>query len=255
MIVTRLLGFSDDTFAAMQRIRETALVRFDSLFTRTQQLWGLQNHRRFHAQFVERFDEGEGSFLEKFHKQLEAADDDLYQLAAELLYVQQFFTSLTGPEKKIENVRTVGWCAHPAEVPEWAVAGVKRGLAGDQSLNQHRPFHLAWLNEFLIHWHGLADGTRRELLEDPWRFAGEVRTVEGSHGAHQPMREAWLYLIFPNCFEGISSRKDKRLIRETFKDRLEQGPSENIDADLLAIRRSLSLQEGEGFHFLSTAAY
>ncbi len=26
------------------------------------------------------------------------------------------------------------------------------GLAGDQSFNQHRPFHLAWLNEFLIRW-------------------------------------------------------------------------------------------------------
>jgi hypothetical protein len=45
--------------------------------------------------------------VEKFRKQLEGMDDNIFQLAAELLYVQQFFTSLAGPDKKIENVRTV----------------------------------------------------------------------------------------------------------------------------------------------------
>src|SRR4051794_21871961 len=131
--MARLAGFPEETYAAMRRIRETALVRFDSLFTPDRRLWGLQNLRRFHTLFVERFDEGEGTFLEKFRKQLEGADDDVFQLAAELLYVQQFFTSLTGPEKKLDNVRTVlGWCSHPVPIPDWAVTGVKRGLAGDQ---------------------------------------------------------------------------------------------------------------------------
>lgn len=248
--MARLAGFPDETFVAMQHVRDTALVHFDSLFTPGRELWRLQNLRRFHALFVERFDEGEGSFLEKFRKQLEGADDGVYQLAAELLYVQQFFTSLTGPDKKIENVRTVlGWCTHPVSIPEWAVAGVKRGLAGDQSFNQHRPFHLAWLNEFLITWQEAPDVDRKELLSEPWRFAQKVRAVEFSGGAYQPMREAWLYIVFPEAFENISSRKDKRLIREAFTSRLAKGATDNIDADLLAIRESLSPQEGEGFHF------
>jgi hypothetical protein len=105
--MARLTGFPEETYIAMNRIRETALVRFDSLFTRERNLWILQNLRRFHALFVERPDVGEASFLEKFRKQLEGADDNIFQLAAELLYVQQFFTSLAGPDKKIENVRTV----------------------------------------------------------------------------------------------------------------------------------------------------
>jgi len=248
--MARLAGFPEETFVAMQHISETALVRFDSLFTPGQKLWSLQNLRRFHVLFVERFDEGEGSFLEKFRKQLEGADDETYQLAAELLYVQQFFTSLAGQDKKIENVRTVlGWSTHSAPIPEWAVAGVKRGLAGDRSFNQHRPFHLAWLDEFLIHWHGLPEAGRRGLLDDPWRFAQTVREVDFSRGAHQPMREAWLYLVFPDAFENISSRKDKKLIREAFKGRLAEGPTDNVDADLLAIRKSLSSLEGDGFHF------
>lgn len=115
-------GFPKETFFAMDHIRETALVRFDSLFTPERKLWSLQNLRRFHAMFVERFDEGEGSFLAKFRTQLEGADDDVLQLAAELLYVQQFFTSLTGPTRKLENVTTVlNWCTHPVKIPEWAV--------------------------------------------------------------------------------------------------------------------------------------
>ena len=99
--MARLAEFPEAPFVAMQHHRDTALVHFDSLFTPGRELWHLQNLRRFHALFVERFDEGEGSFLEKFRKQLEGADDGVYQLAAELLYVQQFFTSLTGPEKKL----------------------------------------------------------------------------------------------------------------------------------------------------------
>lgn len=248
--MARLAGFPEETFVAMQHVRDTALVHFDSLFTPGRELWHLQNLRRFHALFVERFDEGEGSFLEKFRKQLEGADDGVYQLAAELLYVQQFFTSLTGPDKKLENVRAVlAWCTHPISIPEWAVAGVKRGLAGDQSFNQHRPFHLAWLNEFLISWQEVPDADRKELLSEPWRFAQKVRAVEFSGGAYQPMREAWLYIAFPETFENISSRKDKRLIREAFTSRLSEGATDNIDADLLAIRKSITPEEGEGFHF------
>ena len=193
---------------------------------------------------------GEGSFLQKWRKQLEEADDDVLQLAAEALYVQQFFTSLTGPEKKLQNMKVVlSWCTHPPSIPEWAALGVKHGLAGDQSFNQRRPFHLGWLNEFLIHWQALPGTERKELLDDPWRFAQEVRRFEFSKGAHQPMREAWLYIVFPDRFENISSRKDKRLIRDSFKNRLEKGPTENIDADLLEIRKQLTSQEGEGFHF------
>lgn len=248
--MARLKGFSEETFAAMNHIRDAALVRFDSLFAPGRKLWGLQNLRRFHALFVERFDEGEGSFLEKFHKQLEEADDDVFQLAAELLYVQQFFTSLTGPNKKIENVQAVlSWCTRAVPIPEWALSGVKQGLAGDQSFNQHRPYHLAWLNEFLINWHSFSEADRHELLDDPWRFAQEVRRIECSWGAYQPMREAWLYLIFPDTFENISSRKDKKSIREAFMDRLEQGVSDNIDRDLLEIRKGLATVEGDGFHF------
>jgi 5-methylcytosine-specific restriction protein B len=248
--MAQLARYPQETFAALDRIRNTSLITFDSLFTPQRNLWTLQNLRRFHALFVERFDEGEGTFLEKFRKQLDGANDDDYQLAGELLYVQQFFTSLTGPAKKIDNVNVVlSWSTHPIPIPEWAIEGVKQGLAGDQSFNQHRPFHLAWLNEFLIQWQELTQTERQDLLAEPWRFAAHVRGIDFSGGAHQPMREAWLYMMFPDHFESISSRKDKRLIREAFRHLLKGGTSDNIDADLLEIRQNLTPRAGDGFSF------
>jgi hypothetical protein len=248
--MVKLSEIPDATYTALQHVRETCLIQYDSLFTPERKLWSLENLRQFHALFVERFDQGEGTFLEKWKKQLEGASDDILQLAAELLYVQQFFTSVTGPEKKLENVRTVlAWCAQPPSIPEWAVDGVSRGIARDQSFNQHRPFHLAWLNEYLIHWQELPEAERNVLLNDPWRFAKDVRAVEFSLGAYQPMQEAWLYIAFPDSFENISSRTYKQRIRDAFDDRLQRGPSSNIDLDLFEIRKSLSSQYGEGFHF------
>jgi hypothetical protein len=248
--MARLSNYPEATFIALEHIKGTALVRFDSLFNPERSLWTQQNLKRFHALFVERFDLGTGKFFEKWRKQLEDANDDIFQLAAEVLYVQQFFTSLTGPDKKLENVRTVlGWCAHPTTIPDWAVNGIQTGLAGDQSFNQHRPYHIAWLIEYLLHWHGFDAQRRDELLSNPSMFADDVRSFESTHGAHQPMREAWLYMIFPDHFESISSRKDKRAIREAFSDLLQHGPTSDIDADLLDIRGRLTTDAGDGFHF------
>lgn len=239
--MAKYADFPQETYVAMQRIRGTALIRFDSLFTPEKKLWSLENLRQFHAMFVERFDLGEGSFLEKWRKQLEGAGDDVLQLAAELLYVQQFFTTLTGPERKLENVRAVlSWCSRPPSIPEWAIVGVNRGLARDQSFNQHRPFHLAWLNEYLIHWQELPQTEQKELLSDPWRFAQDVHAINFSGGAHQPMQEAWLFIAFPDSFEDISSRSHKQRICDGFRAQLTNGSSGNVDKDLFEIRQNLA---------------
>lgn len=65
--------------------------------------------------------------LEKFRKQLEGANDGEYQLAAELLYVQQFLTSLTGGDKKLETSRLSWAGAAPSRIPDWTMAGVAEG--------------------------------------------------------------------------------------------------------------------------------
>ena len=251
--MARLTRYPAATFVATEHISRTLLVDFDSLFTPERRLWAAQQLRRFHGVFVGRFDEGEGSFLDKYRRQLDGADDDVLQLAAEIFYVQQFFTSLTGPAKKIENVQTVlSWCSRPVPIPQWAVEGLEAGLAGDQSFNNHRPYHIGWLAEFVIHWQALDGAVREQLLRSPWDFARKVRSVEFARGHHQPMREALLYLVFPDQFESISSTKHKKTIREAFRSLLPQGPTGDIDADILTIREALTKEQPQGFSFYRT---
>lgn len=251
--MARLTEYTDEAFDALRRIKETALITFSSLFTPERTLWQAQNLQRLHALFVERFDSGEGTFFDKFRKQLDGGTDEIYQLAGEILYVQQFFTTLTGQQKKLENIRTVlGWSSHPVAIPDWAIVGIKHGFSGDQSFNQHRPFHLGWLIEYLIRWQGLPQSERNRLLSDPFAFAKDVRQVSFSKGAYQPMAEAWLYMMFPDHFESISSRRDKRLIRDAFADHLPAGATDSIDEDLFRIREALTSEHGPAFHFYRT---
>lgn len=248
-----LAGYPDETYEAMALIRENALVSFDSLFMSGRKLWTAEGHAAFRKLFVERPDERKGvPFMEKFRKQLSGGSADDHQLAAELLYVQMFFSTKISAETKLRHVNEVlSW--HPeldgVEIPEWARAGAEQGLAGDMAFQIQRPNQLAWLNEFLSGWVQRPDSERSSLLADPWAFAKAVRKVSGPLGAYQPMREAWLYMVFPNEFENISSRNDKRRIKEAFSELLTAGPSDEIDRDLLAIREALTGEHGEGFHF------
>jgi hypothetical protein len=82
--MARLQGSIPETFAAMDHIRKTTLENFDSLFTPQRALWSLQNLQRFHALFVDQFDNGAGSFLEKFRTQLQEANEDKLQSTSPL---------------------------------------------------------------------------------------------------------------------------------------------------------------------------
>ncbi len=247
--MAKLTSIPDACYTALQRVRDTALIDFGSLFTPERKIWTARNLQRHHEMFVQRFDEGEGTFLDKYRHQLDGADDDTIQLAAELVYVQQIFTTLTGPKKKIANVREIlTWCDRAIEVPQWAVEGAA-GFAGDQSFLLHRPWHLAWINEYLLHWHELPESRRSRLLGDPWEFRDDVFALKTFLRAFQPMREAWLYIVFPDMFENISSRKDKKAIRAAFGHLLPNGATDNIDRDLFTIREALSKDAEPGFHF------
>ncbi|WP_372921759.1 McrB family protein [Roseovarius sp.] len=246
--MARLNIFPDATFEGLDKIKQVSLVDFGSLFFDGQSLWTKELHEQFHSAFVDNFDETKGaSFLEKYKRQVGDQPKPVIRLAAELLFTQQFFTSLSGPKKKIENVKEVlSWCGDDS-LPSWIEPAVQKGLAGDQSFNQHRPFHIAWLNEFMLHWHGLDQSRRKTLLNDPWAFADEVREMPFIHGAHQPMREAWLAMIFPKYFENISSRKHKKWITDAFLPKLGIQSTGHIDHDIYLIRKELEKEYGAGF--------
>jgi 5-methylcytosine-specific restriction protein B len=240
---------TDASLETLDRIREVTLQEFSSLFTPGRKIWTLRNLQLHHMLFVEQFDEGEGSFFEKYRGQLSEAEDDILQLGAEMLYIQQLFTKSTGSKRKIENTKTIlDWSTRTVEIPQWALNG-SDGYSMDQSFNQHRPFHLAWINEYMLHWHELSSEQRKELLSDPWMYRADVLGFEPTIKAFQPMREAWLYMIFPDSFEDMSSRRNKAAIHKAFSHLLDGGPTKNIDKDLYDIRQALYKEYGDPFFY------
>lgn len=252
--MARIAGFPKEAWDALHTIRDATLRSFTSLFSPGHAVWTQTNVDLFHVQFVVNFDDGDGDFFTKLKNQLSGASDDLIQLAAELLYIQQFFTAQAGAEKKVANVAQVlGWGKRKVEIPEWATAAVAKGFASDMSFNQSRPFHMAWLSDFFREWHRAADD-RDRLLSDPWEFREFARAITSSQKAFQPMREAWLFMIFPDSFENISSRKDKKAIAEHYLKELNLKPLANVDQDLLQVRARIAPELGEDFSFYKGAA-
>ncbi len=249
--MARLSGVPDATYEALAKIRAVALgADTVSLFNPQLSLWDAATLEILRSAFVAQFDKDAAYSLVKLRALLEPAGDSIIQLTAELLYAQQFFAASNSSDK-LRNVRQVlSWMKQPIEIPPWAVAGVEFGLGDDQRFNQDRAFHLAWLVESLVAWNGLG-ADNKPLLDDAWRFRAFVHGTEASRGSAQPMQEAWLYMMFPETFENIASRDDKWHIREAFPHVLARQPSDNVDADLLAIRWVLSKTYGVGFHFYS----
>ncbi|MFW5653466.1 MAG: McrB family protein [Planctomycetota bacterium] len=247
--MARLSSRPSAGYEAFERIRESTLSTGDSLFCPGRLIWEHDTLHSLRTRLVDQFDFSDRSFLQKLTDQLSDASDDEVLLAAELLFVQQIFTTSAGAAKKIENVQVVlGLLQSPVELPEW-VEEASEGHGGDRSFNQHRPFHIAWLIQFLLYWYGLPSDTRDAAMADPWTFRDHVHGLQPITHSYQPMREAWLYIIFPDFFENITSQMHKHQIRDTFSEHVHTPHAANIDAELLQIRESLTEQYGDSFRY------
>jgi hypothetical protein len=239
------------TCEAITRFVQVAFKSQDSLFTPGAKVWSPEVRADLYQRFVLQPDESHGvDFMQKFKKQLKDAPSKTIQLAAELLYVQSLtpVEKSIWAEKKLALVETaLSWSAEPTvRLPDALRAGFKQGLSNDMGFKLGRPFHLAFLLETLRVWDSFDIARREKLLGDPWEFK---RFLEGVpvKGA-QPMREILCFFVHPSQFEAITSRSTKKKIVAVFRNRL-KSPTGDDDKDLLAIRRVLSKEFGENFHF------
>jgi 5-methylcytosine-specific restriction protein B len=128
----------------------------------------------------------------------------------------------------------------PVELPADLDAALGPGLAnGGVAMKTLRWRQLAWLVEFLRAWKALDPEERRRALADPWVFKQVAFAVPVSQAYSQ--RNALLHLVFPGTFEPILSRDHKTAIVGAFTDRIGE-PSDDVDRNLLAIRRSLEAE-------------
>jgi len=237
-----------DVYRAAERFLSSALTSDGSLFTPGQQIWTLAVAEDLYERYNGHPDTSSDRFEVKLRRQLEGAPDATLQLMAESIFVHFLVVDdIGGAVKRALVQQVLSWMRSPTTIPSDLEGALNRGLAGGGlAFKTLRPFQLHFLVEFTRLWKRLNGDDRREALSDPWRFKEFVWQVPIQTG--YAMREALLHIVFPEAFEDIVSREHKSLIADTFYSLLPE-PTEDVDRQLLGIRRQLEKRYGAEFSF------
>jgi 5-methylcytosine-specific restriction protein B len=173
-----------------------------------------------------------GGYLERLHAQLAGSDNSVYLLAAELTYLQCVALSNTGPAKKIERINTVlGWApGGPAQLPSELADALQcpGAFNGGQGFNMHIAAHVGWLLRFVKHLEGMPREDVNEALSSPWKWIDLTATVPDDVPT---MRYTIDYLVWPNYFQPVVVKEDRKRIRDAFAHLL-GGPRGNAEVDI-----------------------
>ncbi|RRQ27385.1 AAA family ATPase [Rhodococcus sp. Eu-32] len=248
---------SDEEPGAVERIGrrlvDAGLGRGDSLLTPGQAIWTLEHLTELQQDFVDKPDEGSGTFFDKLTAQLESTSPDAIQLFAELYIMNVLpIVNLTG-KLKVQQVDSIlDLCtprvALPADVEQaLLVGGVYHG---GQAFNNYRWKQLAYLIEFAKAFLSLSAGERSEALDDPLKFRAVANSVATGQAAQ---RQSLLYLGFPDFFLPIVSPSHRRQIRDAFAaDYLDHPPTDDVDVDLHEIHtNAAATTSGDAVDFYS----
>jgi hypothetical protein len=229
-------------YEAADLFRKRCLMMGSSLLSPTVHCWTPDNLMSLWDAFMGHPDEGDRSFLEKLHDQLNQAPTELHRVAADLLAFYHLFPLGTSRERKLKDVREViSWKleSEPAEMSLLDAAFAKSiGRAGMPYMRR-RPEQVSYFLQF----------ARQLYLEkvDPSNVE-ECRSladrVQSQIKYSTPSRHILLHLLFPDEFERIASGNHKTDIVTAFREYAE-GESD-VDLALKKIRAALSAKYGRG---------
>ena len=239
---------NDITYQAAQRLVDNCLRRDDSLFTPGRAIWSRQNLAELQTRFVDRPDESNDSFENKFRRQLAGAPPATVQLAAELLYVNLLISrQMRGDTKRERIAEVLSWTEVAVAIPPELAAALDNGLINPGTAYAiQKPHGLVFLVRFLLRWKALGEPERISALADPWAFKALVLSVPAPSARAQ--QAALLHLVFPDTFEAIVSEKHKQLIAQIFAEGSEVDEPD-LDRRLLLVRIRLTQQFGECYSY------
>ena len=229
---------ADPVYKAAEMFRHECLELDGSLIFPGTALWTLPNLEKLHAHFVDKPDESDRRFLEKFEEQLRPAGPDVVRLAAEVIAIYYLFPDTILARTKRAQIETVlNWAniKAPAESVLWD--GFERGIGGTgQAFNQRKPNELWFVINFALEWKRATPEVRAKSLANAVAMQGFVDGVDDAD--HRQMRHALLHLLYPDDFEPIASANHKSRIRDVFGALLSER-SDNADDELRGIRIQL----------------
>ena len=219
------------------------------MFTPGEKIWSAEIIADFYDRFVPHAGETAKKFNIKLKRQLTGAPAATIQLVAELVYFHLLFSSVTqGPAKRSLVEKILSWSPNPVTVPPELNEVFEFGIAGTgPAFNMKRHWQLAFLVGFAKRWKSLDPETTESLLGDPWKFKELVESESISNSF--PQQDALLHLVFPDKFEAIVSRSAKRQIAKHFEEKVVESVTQDVDRQLLEIRRALTNEHGADFNF------
>mgnify|MGYP001028650433 CR=1 FL=1 len=229
-------------YDAAERFVDNVLRKDDSLFTPGVALWTLPNLQSLHEQFISQPDTSNDTFINKFKRQLENTSPEVYQLAAEAIFVHTLIadqSSLSAASKRKLITTVLNWSPTPVSIPKELDEALSQGIAKTgTAFHTFRPFMIAFIINFVIAWKQLPSSEQEKLLKDAWAFKDMLMEVN-VFGAHS-QREALLHIVHPITFEGIISHDYKVSLTKTYAEYLNDTTPEDADVDrkLLEIRQN-----------------
>ncbi|WP_177225647.1 AAA family ATPase [Variovorax sp. OK605] len=181
-------------------------------------LWTVEGLEALETHFVRNLDEGVGTFIAKLESQLKTTSPHVKQLAAEMLWLMFLCPSNMGAAKKRSTIETI-WQWSGEELPssaaellsDAALGGI--GSAGP-GFNNHRWRELTFCINTMLIFKRLPVAERKLLIADGWRFAKWLSEVPDATA--RQFRHMLLFMLFPDDFERIFGRLDRRAVAVAF---------------------------------------
>ena len=247
--MARVAG-GEAVYEAAEHWVDAALHRDDSLFTPGEPIWSLANLTDFHKRFAGQPDDSKDTFLNKFERQLHGARSQIYQLAAEILYLNYLIVhprTISGEKKRGNVNRVLHWSELPVAIPDHLMSAQDSGFVNPgPAFGVFLPAHIQLIAEFVQHWKNLPAEIHEYKLNNPWDFKNELNSIDVPKSVAQSM--ALLHLAYPSVFEPILSENHKNRIRDAFGG-LIKARTDDVDRDLFSLRRRLNGTYGIYFHY------
>jgi 5-methylcytosine-specific restriction protein B len=248
-----------EVLSAAERWKERCLLRDGSILS-DKRLWTTANFDLLHKHYVQNLKLGEGDFYSKLKAQLADAPPPAKQLAAELFWVMFLFIAskgMKGATKRLQIKTVWEWSGEPLPADNETLGEpLERGTGSTgTAYSTERWRELVFLIDAMREWKSFDSAKQRAMLADPWGFAAWLDDVKSSR--NRQLREILLYLLFPDDFERISTRKHKQQIVRAFKQKEgEDADAFNyhdriaVDREVKRIREQWTSEHGaDGFDF------
>ncbi len=234
---------------AAQHWKDVGLLSDSSIFDRGA-IWTLSNFEALNQHVVNQPKEGKKrNFFQKLEGQLELTVPGVKQLAAEMLWLMFLCPSNISVSKKREGIERIWKWSGEAfpEDSEWIKDDVLGGVgSAGTAFNTKRWWELRFFIRTMIAFKSLADQEQNKLLSDGWEFAQWLEQVPECDA--RQLRHMFLFLLFPDNFERILGRRDRRRIIQSFSGKslaqVKKLSALEIDRNLLEIRRQKEEEYG-----------